>query len=281
MKKKQVILITKASGDKIPFDVSRLRRSLERSKAEPAAVDAVVETISAMLYEGISTKEIYRKAFELLKKQSRSTAARYKLKNAIMELGPAGFAFEKFVSALLKAEGYQTHTGENVQGKCVKHEVDVIAERGNVRCMIECKFHSLKGKFSDVKIPLYIFSRFVDVAEAWKNEPLHQGKTFEGWVVTNTRFTTDAEKYGDCMGLKMVSWDWPKGDSIRERIDRSGLHPITSLTSISSAEKKALLEMDVVLCSDLSESPQLLSKIGVSKRRVNRVLKESRQLCYH
>jgi Holliday junction resolvase-like predicted endonuclease len=281
MKHKQGILITKASGDKVPFDASQLRRSLERSKAEPAAINAVVQSITAMLYEGMTTREIYKKAFGLLRKHSRSTAARYKLKNAIMELGPAGFAFEKFIAALLKAEGYKAHTGEIVQGKCVTHEVDVIAERGNVRCMIECKFHGNKGNYSDVKVPLYIRSRFVDVAQGWDANPEYQGKHFEGWVVTNTRFTTDAEQYGTCVGLELVSWDTPKGNSIKERIDRSGLHPVTSLTSISLAEKKTLLDMDVVLCSDLIKTPQLLGKVGVSKRRMKRVEKELAQLCAH
>ncbi len=281
MKKKEGVRITKASGDKVPFDASQLRKSLERSKAEDSAIDLVVESVSAMLYEGMSTREIYRNAFGLLRKQSRATAARYKLKNAIMELGPAGFSFEKFVAALLNAEGFKTHTGEIVQGRCVKHEVDVIAERGNQRCMIECKFHSFKGKFSDVKIPLYIRSRFVDVKEAWGAEPEHEGKEFEGWVVTNTRFTTDAEQYGGCVGLKMISWDSPIGNSIKERIDRSGLHPITSLTSITLAEKKALLAMDIVLCSDLIRIPQLLGKVGITKRRMNRVQKEVTQLCHH
>ena len=281
MKKKQPLLITKASGDKVPFDASQLRKSLQRSKAESASIDSVVESISAMLYDGISTKEIYRKAFGLLRKHSRSTAARYKLKNAIMELGPAGFAFEKFVAALLRAEGYKAHTGEIVEGTCVTHEVDVIAERANMRCMIECKFHGKKGNYSDVKVPLYIRSRFVDVSEGWNTNPEHQGKEFQGWVVTNTRFTTDAEQYGTCVGLELISWDTPKGNSIKERIDRSGLHPVTSLTSISLAEKKTLLDMDVVLCSDLIKTPPLLGKIGITKRRQNRILKEVAQLCAH
>ena len=275
------VLITKASGEKVPFDVSRLRRSLERSKAEPKAVDEVIDTISALLYEGMATKEIYRKAFGLLKKQSRSAAARYKLKSAIMELGPAGFAFEKFVAALLKADGYSTQTGQIVPGKCVKHEVDVIAQRANVQCMVECKFHSTKGKNSDVKIPLYIRSRFVDVSEAWNHDPQFEGLEFEGWVVTNTRFTSDAEQYGGCVGLKLISWDAPKGNSIKERIDRSGLHPVTSLTSITLSEKKTLLDMDIVLCSELTKAPQLLSKIGLAKKRSNRVMNEVNQLCAH
>ena len=272
-------LIIKASGEKVPFDVSRLRRSLEHSKAEPKAIESVIQAISAQLHENMSTKEIYRKAFSLLRKTSGSSAARYKLKAAILELGPAGFAFEKFVAEVLKNDGYSTQLNMIEQGVCVKHEIDVIAERANVRAMIECKFHSDKGKYSDVKIPLYIQSRFKDVEATWAQMPEHEGKKFQGWVVTNTRFTTDAELYGSCAGLKLVSWDSPKGGSLKQRIDEAGLHPITSLTTLTNAEKKLLLSQDVVLSSDLCNRPHVLDMEGISKNRKKRILKEAHDLC--
>lgn len=273
------VLVTKASGEKVPFDVSRLRRSLERSKATATEINHVIDAINALVHDGMTTKEIYRKAFALLRKGSNSAAARYKLKSAIMELGPAGFAFEKFVSALLNEDGYHTQTGQIVHGKCVKHEVDVIADRGKVRCMIECKFHSSKGNYSDVKVPMYIRSRFEDVRYTWENDAELGQTQFEGWVVTNTRFTSDAEQYGNCAGLKLISWDMPAGEGIKDRIDRSGLHPVTSLTTITISEKKSLLDMDVVLCSELTKSPQLLKKVGMSKTRMEKALREANNLC--
>jgi Holliday junction resolvase-like predicted endonuclease len=271
-------LVTKDSGELVPFDVHRLRKSLMRSRAEPDAIQQVVVAIEAELYEGISTSEIYKKAFSLLRKASNSAAARYKLKAAILELGPSGFAFEKFVEAVLKSDGYTTQTNVIVQG-CVKHEVDVVAERGNVVCMVECKFHSDKKKYSDVKVPLYIQSRFKDVEEAWKQKPEYEGKRFEGWVVTNTRFSTDAEDYGKCVGLTLLSWDRPVGASLKQRIDEAGLHPITSLNTLTIAEKKAFLAQDVVLSSDLYHHPILLDKEGISKRRKKKILKEAHDLC--
>lgn len=281
MKKKPAVWITKASGEKEPFDESRLRKSLEKSQAPPTAINAVVKSVNAMLYEGMPTRDIYSMAFKMLKKESRCSAARYKLKNAILELGPAGYAFEVLVSEILRAENYHTQTGEIVQGKCVAHEVDVLAERGKVRCMIECKFHGKKGNKSSVKTPLYIQARFEDVKAAWQRNLQHKDKQFEGWVVTNTRFTLDAEEYGACTGLRLISWDKPAGNSLRERIDRSGLHPLTSLTSISRAEKKQLLDMDIVLCSQLLARPELLRKIGVSERRLKRIRQDLEQLCAH
>jgi hypothetical protein len=279
MEQKENTLIIKASGEKVPFDVTRLRRSLQRSKAEPKAIEEVIQAINAQLHENMSTKDIYRKAFALLRKTPGSSAARYKLKAAILELGPAGFAFEKFVAEVLKNDGYHTQLNQIEQGVCVKHEVDVILERGNMRAMVECKFHSDKGKYSDVKIPLYIQSRFKDVEAGWMQLPEHQGKHFEGWVVTNTRFTTDAEQYANCIGLKLLSWDSPKGGSLKQRIDEAGLHPITSLTTLSKAEKKILLAQDVVLSSELCERPHLLDMEGISKNRKKRIIREAHDLC--
>lgn len=89
MKNKKSILVTKASGDKVPFIEDKLRNSLIRSGANEKQIDDVLTEISSQLYEGISTKKIYRLAFNKLKNSSKHLAARYHLKQAIMELGPS------------------------------------------------------------------------------------------------------------------------------------------------------------------------------------------------
>lgn len=272
--------VTKMSGEKAEFDQSKLRNSLERSGANEAVIQQVIDKIGAFLYDGISTKEIYKKAFRLLRKTSRPTAARYKLKKAIMELGPTGFPFEKFVGAILDHQGYRTQVGVIVKGHCVNHEVDVVAQKEDQHFMVECKFHSDEGRHCDVKIPLYIQSRFIDVEKQWRKSPGHDTKFHQGLIYTNTRFTTDAIQFGACAGLKLVGWNYPKKDSLKEQIDRSGLHPITCLTTLTKAEKQKLLSMDKVLCMDLCNHPNLLNSIGIknSKKQKN-ILHEANELC--
>ncbi len=68
-----------------------------------------------------------------------------------MELGDTGYPFEKFVAALLRSEGYETKVGVIVQGHCVTHEVDVVAENDRHHYMCECKFHNSQGRFCNVK----------------------------------------------------------------------------------------------------------------------------------
>lgn len=97
--------ITKMSGEEDYFDELKLINSLERSGASDEAIHYIVRNIKNELFDGITTKDIYKKAFQLLKKTSRPTAARYKLKKAILELGPTGYNFEKFISKLMQYQG--------------------------------------------------------------------------------------------------------------------------------------------------------------------------------
>lgn len=279
--KSAAISVMKMNGEKVKFDPLKLRLSLERSGANEIDIQRILDEIQKVLFDGIPTKEIYKKAFALLRRTSRPTAARYKLKKAIYELGPTGFPFEKFVSAILSYEGYETEVGVIVQGNCVSHEIDVIAQKGNQHFMIECKFHSESGRFCNVKIPLYIQSRFKDVETQWEKLPGHGLKFHQGWVVTNTRFSSDALQFGICVGMYLLSWDYPRNNSLKERIDKSGLHPLTCLTTLTKNEKQQLLDQEIVLCMELCKRPELLKSLHISSQRQKGILKEANDLCRH
>lgn len=275
----QSIIITKASGEKVLFDESKLRHSLERSGANDSLINQIINEIEDELYNGISAKSIYKKAFGLLRKNSRSNAARYKLKKAIYELGPTGYPFEKFVAAILNYQGFDTQVDVLVKGHCVTHEVDVIAIKEHKHYMVECKFHQDAGRHCDVKVPLYINSRFKDIGKQWKKGV--DGHQFhKGWIFTNTRFTSDAIQYGNCAGLMLVGWDHPKKGSLKERIDISGLHPVTCLTTITKHEKNQLLDKEIVLCKELLNNPELLTKIGIKEQRHKKIIEEVDDLCH-
>lgn len=273
------INITKASGEKAPFQIEKVRRSLERSGANKILVEEIIQYIEKAVYDGMTTKKIYQMAFKMLKGKSRVSASKYKLKKALMELGPSGFPFEKLVGKLMEHEGFLTQVGVIVHGNCVQHEIDVIAQKDNNHYMIECKYHSDQGRFCNVKIPLYIHSRFLDVEKQWERQKGHEAKFHKGGVYTNTRFTRDAVQYGKCVGLLLTSWDYPMGNGLKDRIDKSGLHPLTALTTLTKAEKTKLLDKGIILCKELHETPKILEQIGVPKSRHKKVLEDSRELC--
>jgi len=273
------IEVVKANGELVPFVPEKVMRSLINSGADESQAREILNAIITELEPGISTKQIYKKAFHLLKKNSAHLAARYNLKNAIMQLGPSGYPFEKYIGEILRFQGYSTEVGQIVEGHCVNHEIDVIAEKDNHHFMIECKYHNTQGINSDVKIPLYIYSRFKDVEEQWLKLPGHGRKFHQGWVVTNTRFSQDAIQFGTCRGMKLISWDYPAKESLKEMIDRLGLYPITCLTSLTQLEKRSLLDNKVVLCSELCQDNKLLENLGLKSSRIKAVMNEGMQLC--
>ena len=271
--------ITKSSGEKVKFSLAKLRASLIKTGAEKQTVEQIIDRVRDELYQGISTKEIYNRAFALLKKKKSYLASKYKLKKALYELGPTGFPFERFVSAILNHSGYKTIVGEVLQGQCVTHEIDIMALKNNKTTLIECKFHSEQGLKCNVKIPLYIHSRYQDVKAHWNSISKKKTPLTKGWVVTNTKFTEDALQYGNCCGLYLLSWDYPKNDGLKDRIDRLGLYPITVSTLLTNREKQFLLSRDVVLCRQLIGDVFYLDHLGISDTRKEKILNEIAHLC--
>ena len=266
--------IIKSSGVRAKFSLPKLRKSLSKSGASDKMVASIIDEIRNELYQGISTKEIYNRAFSLLKTFKGTYASRYKLKKALYELGPAGFLFEKFIAALFNELGYETKLNASFKGKCVSHEVDIVMWQNQKRHLVECKFHSDEGRNCDVKIPLYIHSRFQDIYAWEKNE--NEGA---GWLVTNTKFTVDAITYGNCVNLKLLSWDYPEKNSLKELIDKVSIYPITASTLLSETEKKFLLNQGIILGKNLLKKTFYLDHLGISENRKRRILEEFEILC--
>jgi len=273
------IEIIKTSGKKVKFSLDKLKSSLKRTGADSKTINSIINKVRDELYHGISTKEIYNRAFALLKKQKSYLASKYKLKKAIYELGPTGFPFERFISAILHYSGYKTEVGKFLQGHCVEHEIDILAQKDNEAIVVECKFHNEEGLNCNVKIPLYIHSRYNDVKSQWNGNAKNKPMLTKGWVVTNTRFTKDALQYGTCVDLYLLSWDHPKNNGLKDRIDRLGLYPITVSTLLTNREKQFLLSRDVVLCRELIGDAFYLDHLGVSETRKERILNEIKMLC--
>ncbi|MGH2664688.1 restriction endonuclease [Flavobacterium sp.] len=271
--------IIKNSGDIVDFNPEKLRKSLLRSGADAIAVEGIMAHIHGKLHNGMRTREIYRLAGKMLKKISASHAARYNLRAAIQQLGPAGFFFEKFVSLLFMSEGYITKTNLMLQGNCVLHEIDIVLKKMDILTMVECKFHAGSNAVSDVKVPMYILSRFNDIKDS-RHQIFSNSETIDKClIVTNNRFTVDAITFAGCSGLEMLSWDYPSENNLKTKIDIGVLYPLTCLTTLSMVEKEKLLILNIILVKQLIDSSDTLLKIGVSEGRKKNILNEAAGLC--
>lgn len=273
------IVITKADGTKEPFDPAKLTASLENAGVAEDTIHKILPHIEKEIRNGMPTSEIFRHAFTLLREHSMPVAINYSLRRALSELGPDGFPFEKYVAKIFEAWGYETLVDQTVFGGCVSHEVDVVAWTRDRLVMVEAKFHNEFVLKSDLKVVLYIKARFDDLKENTYDYGGTHRKLNEGWLVTNTKFTDQALKYGECQGVKMVGWNYPKKGNLHDIIEELRLHPFTCLVSLSNVQKKQLLAKGVILCRDITHQPNILKEIGMSTAEAQKVYAEAKKVC--
>jgi len=271
-----LITITKSDGTKELFEEEKLVSSLKRVGANQEAIDRIVDLVEENMREGMTTADIYRSALLLLRKHASHVAIRYSLRRALAELGPDGFPFEKFVARMFQSWGYQTLTDQQVMGACISHEIDVVAWKPGSLSMVEAKFHNEFALKSDVKVALYVKARFDDIMLNTFNYGGIEQKLTDKWLITNTKFTDQAIKYGSCNSLKMVGWNYPEHDNLHEIINSLKLHPVTCITRLSQNQKRDLVGRGMIVCSDVLKNPQVLHDIGLNEAEIQGVLVEAR-----
>lgn len=270
-------LVAKADGATEPFESGKLISSLVKSGAEEAVAREILQKIESELAGRVrgavmTTHEIYSHAFQHLRAIKRPLAARYSLKRAVLEFGPSGFPFEEYLAQLFKSEGYAAKTDQIIKGGCVEHEVDIVLTKGGETTFAEVKFHNSLAYKSDLKVALYVKARMEDLVAGGFTDS-------RGLLITNTKFTDVAVNYAQCQTLELLSWDYPQGATLHERIEKAHLYPITAITSLSRREKTALLEAKIVLCSQLLADTSALGALGISGHKAEVILEEAGALC--
>ncbi len=270
--------VRKHSGELIPFNPESLKTSLIKSGASEKEVVMVYEKIELELYDGITTRSLYEKAFAYLKSIRGVFAAKYSLKKALRDLGPAGYYFEKWVCSLMQYLGYQSLHSQTLQGHAVKHEIDVIAIKDQEFYIAECKLRNDVDAKISVTTPMYFLSRMKDVSNITYSYFDKDRYITQGWLITNAYFTKDALEFGNYYGIEMLSWDFPKGKSIKNLTDDGALYPITCLTELSDKQKQELLNKDIILVQTMLENKDKLQKILKNKLQLEAVLQEAAEL---
>lgn len=244
--------VIKRSGEREEFDPKKTVSAMLRAGVPQDEIDGIMRALEPQLYDDITTEEIYRLVRKML--QGRK-AAKYSLKKGILRLGPEGENFESYIARLYQAEGYETQTRQFLNGKCIKHEVDVLMTRGRERIMVECKFHNYLGIKCNVQIALYVYARYLDIREKERiDKPI---------LATNTRCSLDAIRYADCVGMDVLGWNCPEGRGIESLAERHRIFPLTILELQKSDQERLLTHKFIVVDDLLSRSEEvrhLLSK---------------------
>jgi len=273
------IKIKKATGVIEDFNRGKLLNSLIRSGATAEQAKDVVKEVIRQIKPLMSTRKIYRLAHRYLKQLNRASVLRYSLKEALLRLGPSGYPFEKYVGKLLRNNGYEVKVGIILEGKCISHEVDVFAENKKEIILAECKYRNNAKGAHDIKTALYVQARYQDLRNEMEKQ--YPDKQINGWLVTNTRFTEDAMQFAKCSGIKLVSWRYPKKDSLEKMIEAGKLYPVTVLSGLNSQQIHKLIEHDIFLMSDLAkrDTTSISKLLSITDRKASKLRLQAQELC--
>ena len=280
------VLLVKADGEKELYEPHKLRNSLIKAGAGSHSADKVLTDVANYIENHLSDKkhseigvsELYREAFEFLKKYAGDAAIRYSLKRSLFELGPTGFPFEKYIAEIFKTQGYETLTGQIVMGTCVPHEVDLVAWNSEKLIMGEVKYHNDPASKSDLKVALYVSARYNDIKQNVFDYGGVIRKPSEWWLITNTKFTDTAITYAVCNGVKLLSWVYPEEGNLHDMIEDTKSHPITCLTALDATQKKMLIDKNIILCRDLHKHTDTMEEMNFIKETIFNILEEVNQI---
>lgn len=267
MNNKKIIFIKKANGQSVPFNQYKVIGTCIRAGASKKLARKVSEQVSLKIHDGMSTREVYRLVLSLLThlETGGATSHRYKLKDAIMKLGPSGFVFENYVSRILEEHRHQIQgIRKTIQGRCVKHELDIIVYNpvSKKKSFVECKYHNYPGVFTGLKESLYTHARFLDLKDIFEGEML----------VCNTKVSNEVITYATCIGQQVVSWRYPPNKSLETMIQDKGLYPLTILP-LTKNELFSISRNNIMIAKDLLsiDKYHMSAMTGISVDRINKI----------
>jgi Holliday junction resolvase-like predicted endonuclease len=194
-------------------------------------------------------------------------------------LGPTGYPFERLIGEIFKRKGFNVEVGVIVNGQCITHEMDVIATKKSLQHIVECKYHKDQGSHVSIQVPLYVRARVDDIISTREKMPEYKNTSFLGWVITNTRFSTDSIAYSKCSGLNLLAWDFPQGEGLKDIIETLKIYPITILDTLQLKEKRYLLDKGITTCKELLSQPELLNYFNFNTKKHASVIQELNNIC--
>lgn len=253
--------IVKASGERQRFSPLKLKKSLIKCGLPADEARETLREVTQRIVPDMSSRQIYDLTRRELVHLDRSLSYRYSLKRAIFDLGPNGFLFEQIIGRLMTRLGYAIKMNQMVEGKCIVHEVDVVAEQSGEIAWAECKFHNEQGVMSDLKTALYVYARYLDLKEHAQSP-----KQMNMWLVSNTKFSTDAITFSNCRGVKLLGWNHPENQGLNVLLERHRVYPITVATTLSRKHKLDLIRVGVLTTEDFQNSRNKVLRLGMPKR---------------
>lgn len=271
MREMSKLYVINSRGEREPFSIKKVYRGISHTGAKKELAKKIAKIIQKEVFPGITTFEIAKKIKEILSRESPKEAIKFNLKKGMLELGPAGFLFEKYIGRIFSDLGYEVKLNLILQGASLaRYEIDFLAKKPKILYLGECKYYHRPGGRVDLEIALMNYARYLDL-----KKPLM--KTI---IVTNTKFTSQAIKYSQYHGVSLLGWKYPKGKGLETLIEERNLYPITILPSLKPELKEIFARTQKILARDILEiNLQKFSReYKISLQKLNKLTQEAKTL---
>lgn len=240
-----MMYVIKANGEKEQFDKEKIKATCTRIGLENKDCLNIADNVEKNIKNGISTHDVYKITLEEIKKIDDAHAAVFGLRDSIAEIDSV--SFEIYVKKVLEANGYECKWNTLIKGKCVEHQIDIIANKEKLY-MVECKWHFNPHRLCGLGIPLQINSRLEDVVDGFSSKINDYDFDF-AWIITNTKFSEHSRMYSSCKKIRLTGWR--SGDLSLEKLAQSAkVYPVSMIYK----DKKVLnefLSKGIVTIQDL------------------------------
>jgi HJR/Mrr/RecB family endonuclease len=235
----------------------------------------VAEKIEKKLYDGIPTKKILQMIFKFLQKHKPAVKHLIDLRRGISLMDPQP-EFEMYIRAVLRENGFDVTPNQILSGNCVEHEVDAIAQKDGLTYFVEVKhhfgYHTLTG-LDESRIARAILE---DITECYALGKIKL-KVDRAMIVTNTRYSQHAKRYGECRNILQIGWNLPQNNSLQNMIEKQKLYPLTCLKNLKRQTRTHLLNNGIVLIKQLAqEDPaKLAPKTKLPKEALRTIIEKA------
>lgn len=273
-----MMYVTKADGSRQAFEKEKIVRTCLRMGAEEKEARMIADKIEKSLYEGITTKKILQMIFAELENYKPEVKYMIDLREAIGLLRPKP-DFEKFVATVLRAHGYQVQTNQIILGKCVDHEIDVIANKLGEIVYVEVKHHFQHHTFTGLDVFLEANSTYEDLREGFLKGK-NKIKFTRALVVSNTKISDHAWRYSKCRGIDNIGWNSPRDAGLERMIEEKKLYPITLLKNLDKDDEAKLGDAGIILLNQLlGRSETEISKMtNISRERLGKLISAASEI---
>ena len=263
--------IIKANGEKEEFEKEKIIRTLSRSDVERNKAEEIAKEIEKNVSEGDTTRYIYKLILKELDKLEPISSFVYKLREAISKID--SLKFELYIKQVLEANGYTCIWNKVINGDCITHQIDIIAEKDFIY-FVECKHHLNHHKMFGLGGVLEIQARLEDLKDGYKKGK-NKFNFKQAWLINNAKISNHAKRYAKAKNIKLTGWRFGGDESLEWLVQKKKIYPI-SVLKIDENSKKRLFNNNILTIQDLFKKSDFVRKI--LKNKFDYVLKQARHL---